>query len=149
MGSNSKRPEERWTWKLASTYCIPTGMPAMMNLYNPMEIVITPEITYILMSHNSDQIRRIYTDGRGFSSAGESEPPFGGFSIGTWIDENDDGKYDVLEVEKKCIGLPQQKCINGVGKKPPNWGLFSSGIRLGPGLPARPSWGGVIGAYSD
>jgi len=25
-----------------STFCIPEGMPAMMNLYNPMEIIITP-----------------------------------------------------------------------------------------------------------
>src|SRR5262245_64938211 len=27
-----------------STFCIPEGMPAMMNLYNPMEIIVTPEI---------------------------------------------------------------------------------------------------------
>ena len=39
-----------------STFCIPTGMPAMMNLYNPMEIVVTPATTYVLMSHNNDQI---------------------------------------------------------------------------------------------
>jgi hypothetical protein len=29
-------------------------MPAMMNLYYPMEIIITPEATYMLMSDNSD-----------------------------------------------------------------------------------------------
>ena len=36
----------------------------MMNLYNPMEIIVTPDTTYILMSHNNDVYRRIYTDGR-------------------------------------------------------------------------------------
>src|SRR5262249_34855492 len=41
-----------------STFCIPEGMPAMMNLYNPMEIIVTPETTYILMSHNNDVYRR-------------------------------------------------------------------------------------------
>jgi len=71
-----------------STYCIPTGMPAMMNLYNPMEIVITPEITYILMSHNSDNFRRIYTDGRNFPAEGTVDPTFAGYSIGKWIDED-------------------------------------------------------------
>ena len=47
-----------------STFCIPDGMPAMMNLYDPMEIIVTPDTTYILISHNNDSYRRIYTDGR-------------------------------------------------------------------------------------
>lgn len=37
-----------------STFCIPQGMPAMMDLFDPMEIVITPETTYILISHIND-----------------------------------------------------------------------------------------------
>src|SRR6516164_9422164 len=45
------------------TFCIPAGMPAMMNLYEPMEIVVLPETTYILISHTDDSYRRIYTDG--------------------------------------------------------------------------------------
>ena len=36
-----------------STFCIPQGMPMMMNIYDPMEIIITPEITYLF-----DQPRR-------------------------------------------------------------------------------------------
>src|SRR3989449_11766327 len=47
-----------------STFCIPAGMPAMMSLYDPAEIIVTPETTYILISHNDDSYRRIYTDGR-------------------------------------------------------------------------------------
>ena len=47
-----------------STFCIPAGMPAMMSFYDPMEMIVTPEITYILISHNDDSYRRVYTDGR-------------------------------------------------------------------------------------
>src|SRR5258706_14717283 len=30
-----------------STFCLPQGMPMMMNMYDPMERVVTPEITYL------------------------------------------------------------------------------------------------------
>jgi len=97
-----------------STYCIPTGMPAMMNLYNPMEIIITPEITYILMSHNSDNFRRIYTDGRNFPAEGTVDPTFAGYSIGKWIDEDGDGRYDVLEVETRSFKGPRTFEASGI-----------------------------------
>ena len=80
-----------------STFCIPAGMPAMMSLYDPAEIIVTPELTYVLVSHNDDSYRRIYTDGRDWPK--DPEPTFAGYSIGKWIDEDGDGKYDVLEVE--------------------------------------------------
>src|SRR5262249_11452476 len=41
-----------------STFCIPAGMPAMMSFYDPGEIIVTPETTYILISHNDDSYRR-------------------------------------------------------------------------------------------
>src|SRR5260370_66181 len=44
--------------------CLPPGMPTMMTLYRPMEIVVLPEITYMLIDHAHDSHRRIYTDGR-------------------------------------------------------------------------------------
>ena len=96
-----------------STFCVPTGMPAMMNLYNPMEIVITPATTYVLMSHNNDQIRRIYTDGRSWPADGEYEPTYAGYSIGKWVDEDGDGKYDVLEVETRFIKDVRAYDVNG------------------------------------
>ena len=65
-----------------SSYCIPQGMPAMMNLFDPMEIVVTPETTYILISHINDSYRRIYTDGREWPGADEVEPTYAGYSIG-------------------------------------------------------------------
>src|SRR4051812_13780103 len=97
-----------------STYCIPTGMPAMMNLYNPMEIIITPEITYILMSHNSDNFRRIYTDARDWPDEETHESTYAGFSIGQWIDEDGDGKYDVLEIETRYLRETRAYDVTGL-----------------------------------
>ena len=54
---------------MASWYCLPQGLPMMMSLYDPMEVVVTPGITYILISHVNDSYRRIYTDGRDEGSA--------------------------------------------------------------------------------
>ncbi len=45
--------------------CNPPAMPRMMIIYGlGMEIVITPETTYMLMGEPMNQWRRIYTDGR-------------------------------------------------------------------------------------
>lgn len=43
--------------------CGPVGMPRVMTLYEPMEIVIRPRTTYMLLESMSP-IRRTYTDGR-------------------------------------------------------------------------------------
>src|SRR5258708_5752510 len=88
-----------------TTFCLPEGMPAMMNLYNPMEIIVTPETTYILMSHNNDVYRRIYTDGRDWPA--DTERTLVGYSIGKWIDENGDGKYTALDVETRYLRGPR------------------------------------------
>jgi hypothetical protein len=95
-----------------STFCVPEGMPAMMNLYNPMEIVVTPETTYILMSHNNDVYRRIYTDGRDWPA--DAERTLVGYSIGKWIDENGDGKYTALEVETRFLRGPRAYEASGI-----------------------------------
>jgi hypothetical protein len=51
--------------------------------------------------------------------------------------------------EQKCIGLPERKYINDSGKKAPELGAFSSGIRLWWGYPgAGLNWRGVRGACS-
>ena len=47
-----------------SNFCVPAGMPAMMSLYDPAEIIVMPATTYILISHTDNSFRRIYTDGR-------------------------------------------------------------------------------------
>src|ERR1700686_1893707 len=43
--------------------CLSPGMPRVMHVYSPMEIVVTPDTTYILIEHIHDN-RRIHTDGR-------------------------------------------------------------------------------------
>jgi hypothetical protein len=85
--------------------CLPPGMPAMMTLYRPMEIVVLPEVTYILIDHAHDSHRRIFTDGREWPQ--ETEPTFMGYSIGKWIDENRDGRFNLLEVETRHLKGPR------------------------------------------
>ena len=95
-----------------STFCIPAGMPAMMSFYDPAEIIVMPQITYVLISHNDDSYRRIYTDGRAWPA--DPERTFAGYSIGRWIDEDGDGKYDVLEVETRFLRLPRGYDTSGL-----------------------------------
>jgi len=78
--------------------CLAYGMPLMMAAFYPQEYVITPEATYILIN-NADHGRRIYTDGRDWPK--EIEPTYQGYSIGKWLDEDGDGRYDILEVETR------------------------------------------------
>jgi hypothetical protein len=95
-----------------SWYCLPQGMPMMMNIYDPMEVIVTPATTYILISHINDSYRRIYTDGRDWPV--EVTPTFAGYSIGRWIDEDGDGKYDVLEVETRYLKGPRTYDASGI-----------------------------------
>jgi len=78
--------------------CMTAGMPRMMNLYSTMEIVVTLDSTYILMSTFNDT-RRVFTDGRDWPA--EIVPSYAGHSIGKWIDVDGDGRYDVLEIETR------------------------------------------------
>jgi hypothetical protein len=84
--------------------CFPGGMPRMMMAYEPMEVIVLPDITYIHITFNSE-FRRIYTDGRDWPT--NEEPSFSGYSIGKWIDEDGDGRYDVLEVETRNLKGPR------------------------------------------
>ena len=83
--------------------CIHPGMPKVMNFSEPGEIMIRPHATYIVTQRYP--VRRIYTDGRDFPS-GEA-PTFTGYSIGKWLDEDGDGRYDVLEVETRNFKGPR------------------------------------------
>jgi hypothetical protein len=78
--------------------CLPAGMPLNMIAFRPLEFVVTPDTTYVLIG-GSDHYRRIFTDGRDWPK--DVEPTYAGYSIGKWIDEDGDGRYDVLEVETR------------------------------------------------
>jgi hypothetical protein len=84
--------------------CLPPGMPRVMKMSFPMEIVITPATTYVIADWES-QVRRIYTDGRDWP--GYILPEFNGYSIGEWHDEAGDGVYDMLAVETRGMKGPR------------------------------------------
>jgi hypothetical protein len=95
-----------------STYCLPEGMPAMMNVYNPIEIIIKPDTTYLLTSHNNDVYRRIYTDGRDWPK--DPERTLVGYSIGRWTGDNGDGKYGELDIETRFLKGPRAYEVSGI-----------------------------------
>lgn len=111
-----------------STYCVPQGMPMMMNAYDPMELIVTPEVTYVLISHVDDSYRRIYTDGRDWPK--DVTPIFTGYSIGKWIDEDNDGTFDVLEVETRHMRAPHAYDASGIPFHSDNQAVIKERIYL-------------------
>jgi hypothetical protein len=87
--------------------CVSPGMPRVMIGYSPLEFVVTPEATYVLSERDHDHFRRIYTDGRDFPSNMALEPQFLGYSIGKWLDEDGDGRYDTLTIETRGFKGPR------------------------------------------
>src|SRR3984957_5496795 len=53
------------------------GMPHMMMAFIPLEFVVTPDVTYILVGMY-DHYRRIFTDGRDWPK--DIEPTYAGYS---------------------------------------------------------------------
>src|SRR6266446_5595277 len=74
--------------------CHPGGMPRIMSI-GEYEYIVEPETTYILIG-GEDHYRRIFTDERPWPT--DIEPSYAGYSIGNWIDEDGDGRFNVLEV---------------------------------------------------
>ena len=71
--------------------CLPSGLPRDMAGNQGLEFVITPKVTYVLFDNAMP--RRIYTDGRAWPE--NQEPTFAGYAIGTWSEEDRDGRYSV------------------------------------------------------
>jgi hypothetical protein len=94
--------------------CISPGMPRVMIPYGPMEIVVTPGTTYILMERDHDFYRHIYTDGRDFPPNMKENPLFLGYSIGKWLDEGGGGRYDTLVVETRGMKGPRVFDATGI-----------------------------------
>jgi hypothetical protein len=94
--------------------CISPGMPRVMIPYGPLEIVQTPAVTYILMERDHDFFRHVYTDGRGFPPFMADRPEFLGYSVGTWIDSEGNGRYDTLEVETRGMKGPRVFDATGI-----------------------------------
>ncbi len=84
-----------------------------MIMYQPMDIVVVPDTTFMMITH-MNEFRRIYTDGRRWPKDDEIEPSFSGYSIGEWIDESKDGRYGVLAVETRGLKGPRTFDASGL-----------------------------------
>jgi hypothetical protein len=91
--------------------CGPVGMPRLMTAYEPIEIVITPKVTYML-AESMSPIRRIWTDGRDWPK--NVDPSFVGYSIGKWVDSTNSGTYDTLEIETRYMKGPRLMESTGI-----------------------------------
>jgi len=110
-----------------SYMCLPPGMPRAMIAYESMEVVVTPETTYILIDHIQDN-RRIHTDGRTFPA--EVEPSYRGYSLGRWIDEGNTGTYNLLEVETRGFKGPRAYDTSGLPLHADNQSVIKERIYL-------------------
>jgi hypothetical protein len=107
--------------------CSAAGMPFMMVAFRPLEFIVMPDTTYILIA-DYDPLRRIFTDGRDWPK--NIEPTFQGYSIGRWIDEAGTGRYDVLEVETRGFKGPRIYDISGLALHRDNQSIFKERIYL-------------------
>jgi hypothetical protein len=112
--------------------CTAAGMPYMMVAFGPLEFVLSPETTYILIA-DYDSLRRIFTDGREWPNV--IEPTFQGYSIARWLDEDGDGRYDVLEVETRGFKGPRFYDVNGLPLHQDNQSVFKERIYLKSPIP--------------
>jgi hypothetical protein len=113
--------------------CISAGMPRTMLAYEPLDFILTPETLYIRDYFND--IRRIYTDGRGWPAA--VEPTFNGYSIGRWTDTTGSGRYDVLVVETRYLKGPRDFDATGIPMHEDNQTVIKERIYLDKSNPDR------------
>jgi hypothetical protein len=113
---------------VSSVKCIPMGMPYEMSIVFPFEFVVTPKTTFVLFEPMTSQPRRIYTDGRDWPK--DPDPTFTGYSIGHWLDEDGDGRYDVLEVETRNLRLPRLFDQSGIPFSADGEGVIKERIYL-------------------
>jgi hypothetical protein len=109
--------------------CLSPGMPRIMGPYGEMEVVVLPEVTYILIDHIHDN-RRIHTDGRDFPAEMADNPQFSGYSIGHWVDEDGDGRYDTLLVETRGMKGPRTFEMTGIPMHDDNQTIIKERIYL-------------------
>jgi hypothetical protein len=101
------------------------GMPYMMMAFGPMEWVVTPRTTYIMIGWH-DHYRRIYTDGRDWPA--EIVPTYAGYSIGRWIDSEGSGTYDTLLFETRGFKGPRSVDETGLPLATDNQSIFKERV---------------------
>ncbi len=106
--------------------CIPHGMPRVMTVVYPMEIIVMPKTTYIITDYTVP--RRIFTDGRDWPE--ELDPAFNGLSIGRWVDQDTNGRYTTLEVETRGFKGPRTYEASGIRLHDDNQTIIKERIHL-------------------
>jgi hypothetical protein len=109
------------------TRCGAAGMPFMMVAFRPIEFIVSTEATYIIIA-DYDALRRVFTDGRDWPK--EIEATYAGYSIGKWIDQDGDGRFDVLEVETRGFKGPRIYDAMGLPLHTDNKSIFRERIYL-------------------
>jgi hypothetical protein len=107
--------------------CIPGGMPRMMIAYEPIELIVTPETTYIWVEQMGE-FRRIHTDGRNWPD--NPKPTYRGYSIGRWEDTDGDGRFDTLVVETRNLKGPRTLDADGLPLHADNQTVVKERIQL-------------------
>src|SRR5258708_1833477 len=83
LEANLKSQREGGFFDWLGASCRGFGMPLIMYPFQPMEFIVTPETTYVLIDW-VEHTRRIYTDGRDWPK--EIDPTLVGYSLGKWLD---------------------------------------------------------------
>ena len=107
--------------------CASPGMPRVTNAYGESEFVVTPTTTHILVENIRDS-RRIFTDGRDWPI--QMLPSFLGYSIGKWLDTDDDGRLDTLLVETRGFKGPRAYDASGIPLHDDNQTVIKERIHL-------------------
>jgi hypothetical protein len=107
--------------------CQSHGMPRVMIANVPIEFVIAPEATYVLLERLS-QVRRIYTDDRGWPA--QLTPSSVGYSIGRWLDRDGAGRFTLLEVETRGMKGGHSYDSSGTPFHPDNQTIVKERIYL-------------------
>ena len=109
--------------------CGHTGMPRSMLVYETMEVVVTPDLTYMIFDF-VDPVRRIFTDGRAWPAS--IDPLWMGYSIGHWEDESADGKYRTLAIETRSFKGPRIVDGSGIPLHADNQTIIKEHVSLDP-----------------
>jgi hypothetical protein len=82
LEANLKDQENGGHGGLVGWTCRPYGMPMMMYGFTPLEFVVTPKTTYVLINL-LDTMRRIYTDNRAMPDDTDTRPAAGSIRTAT------------------------------------------------------------------
>ena len=127
LEANLKSQREGGFFDWLGASCRGFGMPLIMYPFQPIEFIVTPETTYVLIDW-VEHTRRIYTDGRDWPK--EIEPTLVGYSIGKWLDTDGDGRFDTLEVETRGFKGPRHYDASGLPLHHDNQSVFKERISL-------------------